>query len=114
MGLIRRAAALLHRDKLNAELDEELRYHLARREELNRRAGMPEAEARVAARRSFGNVNLLKKRTREIDLLVFVETFLSDVQFAARMLRKHPSFTRARCAGPGRGHRRQYSGFHGM
>jgi len=54
---------------------------------------MPEAAARLVARRSFGNVNLLKERTREIDLLVFVETFLNDLQFAARMLAKHPSFT---------------------
>ena len=84
---------LFHRDKLNAELDEELRYHLASREELNKRAGMPEAEAHLAARRSFGNVNFLKERTREIDLLVWIETFLNDVQFAARMLRNDPSFT---------------------
>jgi len=57
VGLIRRVAAVLHRDKLNAELDEELRYHLTRREELNKQAGMPEAAARLVARRSFGNVN---------------------------------------------------------
>ena len=92
MGLIRRVAGLLHRDKLNAELDEEFRYHLARREELNKQAGMPTGEAHLAARRSFGNVNLLKERTREIDLLVFIETFLNDLLFAARMLRKHWSF----------------------
>jgi predicted permease len=93
VGVIRRVAALFYREKISAELDEELRYHLTRREELNKQAGIPEAEARLAARRSFGNVNLLKERTREIDLLVFIETFLNDLQFAARMLAKHPSFT---------------------
>jgi putative ABC transport system permease protein len=93
VGLIRRVAALLHHDKIGAEVDEEFRYHLARREEFNKQAGMPEAEARLAARRSFGNLNSLKERTREIDLLVFVETLLKDVQFAARMLAKDPSFT---------------------
>jgi predicted permease len=93
VGLIRRVAALLHRNRLSAELDEELRYHLAMREEMNKQAGMPEAEARLAARRTFGNLSLVKEKTREADLLVFFETFLKDVEFAARMLAKHPGFT---------------------
>ncbi len=93
MGLVRRVRALLHRDRLAAEVDEELRYHLAMREDLNRRAGMPQTEARLAARRSFGNVTLLKERTREADLLVFLETVLKDIHFAARMLAKHRGFT---------------------
>ena len=60
MGLIRKIRTLFHRDKLSAEIDEELRYHLAMREELNRRAGMPQTEARLAAQRSFGNLTLLE------------------------------------------------------
>jgi macrolide transport system ATP-binding/permease protein len=93
MGLIRRVRTLFHRDRLSAEVDEELRYHLAMREDLNRRAGMPQSEARLAAQRSFGNITLLKERTREPDLLVFLETVLKDIRFAARMLAKHPGFT---------------------
>ena len=93
MGLIRRVRTLFHRDRLSAEVDEELRYHLAMREDLNRRAGMPQSEARLAAQRSFGNITLLKERTREADLLVFLETVLKDIRFAARMLAKHPGFT---------------------
>jgi hypothetical protein len=93
VGLIRRARALLHRGKVTAEVDEELRYHLAMREDLNKREGMPQQEARLAAQRSFGNVTLLKESTRETDLLVFLETVLKDIHFAARMLAKHPGFT---------------------
>lgn len=93
MGLVRRVRALFHRDRLTAELDEELRYHLAMREDLNRSAGMPQREARLAAQRSFGNLSLLKESTREADLLVFVETTLKDIHFGARMLAKHPGFT---------------------
>ena len=93
MGLIRRVRGLFHRDKLASELDEELRYHLAMREEVNRRAGMPQSEARLTAQRSFGNLTLLKESTREADLLVFLETVLKDIHFAARMLAKHPGFT---------------------
>jgi predicted permease len=93
VGLIRRIRTLFHGDRLSAEVDEELGYHLAMREDLNRRAGMPQAEARLAAQRSFGNVTLLRESTREADLLVFVETVLKDIHFAARMLVKNPGFT---------------------
>jgi putative ABC transport system permease protein len=93
VGLIRRVRTLFRRDKLAADLDEELRFHLAMREELNQQEGMPQPEARSAARRSFGNTTLLKERAREENLLVFVETVLQDVRFAARMLAKHPGFT---------------------
>ena len=93
MGLIRRIRALLYDQKLSAELDEELRFHLAMREGLNKDAGMSETEARLAAERGFGNVTLLKETTREVDLFVQLETVLKDLHFAARMLAKQPAFT---------------------
>jgi hypothetical protein len=101
--LLRRVRGLFHRDKLAAELDEELRYHLAMREEVNRRAGLPQSEARLTAQRSFGNLTLLKESTREADLLVFLETVLKDIHFAARMLAKHPGIHHAGGVGVGSG-----------
>ncbi len=93
MGLIHKILGQFHREKLTAEVDEELRYHLAMREDLNRRVGIPPEEARLAAQRSFGNLTPVKESTREADLLVFLETVLKDIHFAARMLAKHPGFT---------------------
>jgi macrolide transport system ATP-binding/permease protein len=93
VGLIRRIRALFHEEKLSTDLDEELQYHLAMREGLNTDAGMPQTEARLAARRSFGNLTLLKESTRDADLFVLLETVLMDVHFAARMLAKHRGFT---------------------
>lgn len=93
MGLIRRVRALIHRDQVTAEVYEELQYHLAMREDLNRRAGMPQEEARLAAQRGFGNISLLKEKTREADMLVCLETVLKDIHFASRMLAKNPGFT---------------------
>ncbi len=54
MGLIRRIGALARREKISAEHDEELRYHLARLAE------NAEADPHAAQRR-FGNPTLLKR-----------------------------------------------------
>ncbi len=93
MGWVHRVRALWKRDRLYTELDDELRFHLAMREEMNARDGMSAEEARFEAQRRFGNATLLKERTREIDIFTFVETILQDVRFAARMLMKHPGYT---------------------
>jgi macrolide transport system ATP-binding/permease protein len=93
VGLIRRVRALFKRDQLAADLDAELHFHLAMREQLNRDQGMLQDEARFDARRRFGNATLLKERTRDMDVVTFLETVAQDVRFAARMLAKHPGFT---------------------
>jgi hypothetical protein len=95
VGFIRRVRALFHRNELGAELDEELRFHFAMREEMNANGGMPPEEARWDARRRFGNATLLKENIREIDLLTFFESVIQDVRFAIRMLMKHAGFTAA-------------------
>ena len=54
--------SLLRRDRLDAELDEELRDHIDRQIEDNMFRGMSPEEARVAAMRRFGNPALLRNR----------------------------------------------------
>ena len=93
MGWMRRLQGWLRRDKLAAEWEEELRFHLEMREEWNARSGMARDHARQDAVRRFGNPNLIKERVREIDVLTFPETVWQDVRFAARMLAKHSGFT---------------------
>ncbi|HTQ52877.1 MAG TPA: ABC transporter permease [Bryobacteraceae bacterium] len=93
MGWIRRARALFRRDALSAEMEEELRFHLAMREEQNAEEGLPPEEARAAAQRRFGNATGVREQMREADLLTFVESIARDLRFAARMLAKHPGFT---------------------
>ena len=93
MGLTRRVLALFRRDRLSADLDEELQFHLAMREQLNAKEGMARAEARADAVRRFGNLTHLKEMMREIDLLTFPETIWQDTRFAARMLMKDPGFS---------------------
>lgn len=93
MSWIGRTWALFRRDQHAAEIDEELRYHLARLEERKSAEGLAREEASRSARRQFGNLTLLKESVREIDLFTFLESVAQDIRFAAHMLAKHPGFT---------------------
>jgi predicted permease len=54
------------RDRLERELDEELRFHIEMSIEARVRAGLDLQAARQAARRRFGNTTLLREESREI------------------------------------------------
>jgi predicted permease len=93
MAWWKRVRGLWRREELAEDLDEELRAHVEMREADNLSAGMSEKDARYDALKRFGNVTLMKERTREMDLMGWVETAAQDLKFAARMLRKSPGFT---------------------
>ncbi len=93
MAWFARIRGLWRREELSAELDEELRAHMEMRAADNLAAGMSEKDARYEALKKFGNVALMKERTREMDIVGWIETAAQDLKFAARMLRKSPGFT---------------------
>ena len=60
-----RLKALVFRRAVDAELDEELHYHLAREVERNIAGGMSPDAARDAARRAIGNITVATERARD-------------------------------------------------
>jgi putative ABC transport system permease protein len=93
MPWYRRLANLMRSDRLGRDIDRELAFHVAERVDELVAAGMSEAEARREARRRFGNPEVMRERVRDADLLVWLESALADLRYAARALRANPGFT---------------------
>jgi predicted permease len=87
-----RLRALFHRNRLEAELDEELRDHIDRQIEANLARGMGADEARRAALRAFGNPVALREQTHDAWNWSSTEQLLNDVRLATRTLMRTPGF----------------------
>ena len=88
-----RLRTLWARRRQESELDEEIRFHLAREAEERIEAGMSPEQARAAARRDFGNVTLIRELTREAWGWASVERLVQDARGALRAIRRNPAFS---------------------
>ena len=91
--LLYRLRALVRRSAVERELDDELRFHIERQTAQNIAAGMPPADARTAALRTFGGVERRKEEIREARGVSLIEHFVQDLTYALRGLRAKPGFT---------------------
>src|SRR3954451_23423549 len=88
-----RLRALLGREAVIGDIDEELRLHVEMEAEANAGRGMAPEEARRAALRTFGNFDSVRERAYEVRGGGLLETFLPDVRYAGRMLARQPGVT---------------------
>jgi putative ABC transport system permease protein len=84
---------LRNQDRLERELDAELRYHFDREVADNLRMGMSGAEARRRARLDLGGDDPLKESCRDARGTRWVHDTAQDLRFAIRLLLKDRRFT---------------------
>jgi predicted permease len=93
MGWLNRLINLFRSDKVSREIDRELAFHVAERVDELVASGISERDAFRLARRRLGNYTLQRERTREADLMTWLESLATDLKYAVRMLRDSPGFS---------------------
>jgi putative ABC transport system permease protein len=88
-----RLRALSRARQLEQDLEDEMAFHLAMREQAMREDGVAAGDARDGARRQFGNTLIVKESLRELWGWGAIDRAWSDVRFGARLALRQRSFT---------------------
>jgi predicted permease len=92
-SLFRKFTWWMQRRRKEDELREELQFHLAEEVAERRADGLPEDQARWAARRDLGNVTLLREDARTLWSLILIEQLAQDVRYGLRAMFKNRLFS---------------------
>jgi predicted permease len=93
--IVSRIVGFLRGSRLDRDLDDEVRFHLAMAIDEHVRNGLSPRDARREALRSFGGVVQMKEEYRDQRSLPWLETFLKDARYGVRALTRAPGFTLA-------------------
>ena len=84
---------LVHRDRVERDLDDEIRGTFQMLVDEKLRAGFTRADARRAAAIELGQIDSVKSEIRDIRAGALVERVALDIRYGARLLRRAPLFT---------------------
>ena len=90
-----RLKALVFWGRVEEELDDELRFHLAMEARKYASRGIPEEEAERLARVQFGGIEQVREECRTVRGVELVSTLGQDVRFALRGFARSPGFVLA-------------------
>jgi putative ABC transport system permease protein len=88
----RRLRHLFFRQRVQAEMAEEMRFHLEQRAADYAAGGLPDSEARAAARQRFGNLTGIEERAWDAHGWRWLERLATDLRLAGRQLVRAPAF----------------------
>lgn len=91
--LWRRAKYLFRRQEFEADLEDELQFHLEMKQAEHEERGVTPECARTAALRRLGNQTLLKEDSRRMWIWGWLEAAAQDTRHTFRLLAKSPGFT---------------------
>ncbi len=91
--VIRFARMIFDKEGVEAEMDEEMRFHIEWETQANVRAGMSPTEARRVALRDFGGVERFKEQGRSERGGRWLDDLQRDVRRALRGMKNSPGFT---------------------
>jgi macrolide transport system ATP-binding/permease protein len=92
-SFFRKLRWLLQRSGREAELRQELQFHLDEDAAERRQDGLSGDAARRAASRELGNRTLVEENTRAVWGWVFLEQLIQDLRYAARTMRHNAGFS---------------------
>jgi predicted permease len=93
MKMFRRLAYWLRHRSVEADLSEEIAFHEAMKQRELETSGIAAASASHVRSRAMGNVTRAREDARAVWIWPWLESVWQDLNYGARMLRKHPSFT---------------------
>ena len=92
MAWHRRILNIFRSNRISRDIKREMEFHIAERVDSLVAGGMSEAQARIVARRQFGNVSSKGEDTRRMDIADWVQSVAGDIRYTMRAIVHSPVF----------------------